>query len=251
MPLTFEHNEMMTYSLPRTVYFCSRGDSVVFLNLRTDEYSMLEGGKATCFRELFSVGEAQRDHTDIVPPSGSLNPHREPNSPITELMENGLLTAERVNSKPVRATSHVSPTRHILDCSDAQTPIVTLRHALSFFLACTITAARLRFLHIETTVNALTRRKTQSSQTLSADSANGRQLVAVFNCLRQMFPTRYLCLFDSIALIEFLARYGCYPDLIFAVRPELWAAHCWVQDNDMVLNEDVEETEDYAPIMVV
>jgi hypothetical protein len=69
--------------------------------------------------------------------------------------------------------------------------------------------------------------------------------------LRAFFPVKFLCLFDSLALIEFLSCYGLFPAWTFAVRIEPWAAHCWVQQGDYLFNEEIEEAEDYMPIMSV
>ena len=59
------------------------------------------------------------------------------------------------------------------------------------------------------------------------------------------------CLHDSLALLEFLARHGIFPDWVFGVRARPFVAHCWVQYEDMVFNDTVEHVTGYIPIMVV
>jgi hypothetical protein len=76
-------------------------------------------------------------------------------------------------------------------------------------------------------------------------------LVRSFQVLRPIFPRRYLCLFDSLALVNFLAGYGIHPDWIFAVREDPFTAHCWVQQGGVVLNDEVEHISLYTPIMDV
>ena len=81
------------------------------------------------------------------------------------------------------------------------------------------------------------------------DIDRSRELVDIFGRLRSLFPRRYLCLFDSLALIEFLARYDLFPSWIFGVRLEPWAAHCWVQEAGHIFNEELEEAAGYTPVM--
>jgi hypothetical protein len=73
----------------------------------------------------------------------------------------------------------------------------------------------------------------------------------VFDSLRLFYPRPYLCLFDSLALIHFLARFGLYPDWVFGVQADPFEAHCWVQAGSVVLNDTVERVSAFTPIMYV
>jgi hypothetical protein len=66
-----------------------------------------------------------------------------------------------------------------------------------------------------------------------------------------LFSHRDRCLHDSLALLEFLARYDIFPDWAFGVRARPFVAHCWVQHGDIVFNDTVEHVAGYTPIMVV
>jgi hypothetical protein len=78
-----------------------------------------------------------------------------------------------------------------------------------------------------------------------------RELVAIFHHLRAYYVRKYLCLFDSLALIEFLARYRHFPQWVFGVTAEPFNAHCWVQEQDCVLNDTVEYVRGFTPIMAI
>jgi hypothetical protein len=78
-----------------------------------------------------------------------------------------------------------------------------------------------------------------------------RRLCTTFDSMRLFFPSAYLCLFDSLALINFLALYRLYPDWVFGVATDPFQAHCWVQKNGIVLNDTVERISNYLPIMDV
>jgi hypothetical protein len=59
------------------------------------------------------------------------------------------------------------------------------------------------------------------------------------------------CLPRSIALAMCLARRGCRSHVVLGVKLAPFAAHCWVQAGDAVLNDELEEVLRYTPILVV
>jgi hypothetical protein len=69
--------------------------------------------------------------------------------------------------------------------------------------------------------------------------------------LRPLYPRDYLCLFDSLALIEFLAQHGLYPTWVFGVTSDPFMAHCWVQEGDTLLNDTVAHVGQFVPLMTV
>lgn len=240
---------MTEYFLPTHVYFCYQDDTVVFLDLESDEYTLIEGSEALAFRAIFcDIRDSLSRQQDV-----SCNPdhrHDDTATVLNELIEDGLLTTATSNCKPVLPTATSAPMEHLV-CADTAVVSIQIAHAWNFVVACAVAALRLRLCHIATTVRAVQRRKAQRSDGKPFDFDKARQLVAVFKKLRHYFPADYLCLFDSLALIEFLARYDVFPDWIFAVRPGFWGAHCWIQQDTVAFNEDTEEAESYIPIMVV
>jgi hypothetical protein len=84
------------------------------------------------------------------------------------------------------------------------------------------------------------------------DTARAAKLVEGFARYRVfLFSSKNECLYDSLALLEYLARYGIYADWVFGVQTRPFAAHCWVQHGDIVFNDTVEHVSGYTPIMVV
>jgi hypothetical protein len=100
------------------------------------------------------------------------------------------------------------------------------------------------------TIHSLEKRAA-SVKEIDFDIARATQLVSVFNCLRLFYPRPYLCLFDSLALLEFLAHHGLSPKWIFGVRGEPFEAHCWLQTRETVLNDTVERASSYYTIMTI
>jgi hypothetical protein len=84
------------------------------------------------------------------------------------------------------------------------------------------------------------------------DMAAARKLVSVYYHLRVWtFTHRQRCLLDSLTLLEFLSAYGLHPLLVFAVRFRPFAAHAWLQHEDLVLNGTPTFVRAYTPILVV
>jgi hypothetical protein len=114
-------------------------------------------------------------------------------------------------------------------------------------------AAQLRIGSLEQAVRRVRTRNARRRNASSVfDRERARELVAVFTDLRPfLFTSREACLFESLVLIEFLARYSLFPAWVFGVRARPFAAHCWVQQGDTVLNDTVEHVTRYTPIMTV
>jgi hypothetical protein len=74
----------------------------------------------------------------------------------------------------------------------------------------------------------------------------GRHLKA-----RQCFPRESACLLDSLALFHVLAKRKLFTSLVFGVIAEPFEAHCWLQFEDVVLNDSFESTAACTPIMVI
>lgn len=65
---------------------------------------------------------------------------------------------------------------------------------------------------------------------------------------RRYVPIEPICLLDSLSLLRFLSRRGLSANIVFGVAPEPFAAHCWVQAGDMVLNETLSDANAHTPI---
>jgi hypothetical protein len=101
------------------------------------------------------------------------------------------------------------------------------------------------------TVQSIRQRKGRANDRIKLNETELSMLVAVFTQLRPFYPRAYLCLYDSLALLEFLSRHHYYPLWTFGVKSDPFGAHCWVQWRDLVLNDAVARVRQYTPIMTV
>ena len=78
-------------------------------------------------------------------------------------------------------------------------------------------------------------------------------VVAAAEALNQLspwLPFEGACLARSALMIAYLNRLGLQADWVFGVRLRPFEAHCWVQLDDVALNEDVERLAAFTPVMV-
>lgn len=83
---------------------------------------------------------------------------------------------------------------------------------------------------------------------VSHDLSRTQQSVLTFERLRVWFPHAYACLFDSLALMRYLARRQLAADLVFGVRGMPFAAHCWVECGDEILDTGGEDCASFTEI---
>lgn len=70
-----------------------------------------------------------------------------------------------------------------------------------------------------------------------------------FEAARLWFPKDRICLFDSLALLQFLRGRGLTARWVFGVRTHPFEAHCWVQAGRIVLNDSAEHAGGFSLIL--
>ena len=78
-----------------------------------------------------------------------------------------------------------------------------------------------------------------------------RALALRFFRARKLVPAAPHCLLDSLALVAWLGRRGIASLLVFGVKLDPFAAHCWVQCGNLLLTDRLEEIERFAPVRVI
>ena len=234
------------YYLSRHVHLCLTGDHVVFLDLRRDKYQAI-GRAERC---------ALRNHVAGWPSCGDLDcghEARDSQALLTTLLDHGLLTTDPALGRVVELPTAEPPTNVLIDDELARQRSISRRQALRFALACAKVAILLRLFRLDRVVDSIARRKRKAlargeSSTLERD----RELVATFNRLRPFaFSANTFCLYDSLALLEFLAMYDSYPCWIVGVHTSPFAAHSWLQQHGYLFNGPIDQVARYTPILVV
>lgn len=229
---------MAEYFLPLHVHFCQRGDDLVFLDLKQDDYTLINGASAAALKAVTANGRLDESGPEAA-------------AALKEMLAGGLLVTDSSRGKNIRPTQAEVAMEPLIDPEAVPRPRLRVSHFFRFIAACTVAAARLRWQRIDETVKAVELRKARYNSNGTFDSDAARELTAVFQTLRALFPRDYLCMFDSLSLLEFLARHRIFPTWVFAVRLEPWGAHCWLQQGQFVFNEDVETAAGFTPIMTI
>ena len=241
---------MTAYHFPGHVHYAVVQDAIIFMDLRADEYSLLTGEKAQLFAALFAPAPHALEREILIDPIAPEKDARARHALVTELLNRDLLSPG-AEAAPMNPADIPPPREYFLAAGDAGVSRIRLRNVGRFFAACLVSTWRLRFITLERTIRVVERRRRKrTSSPHPVDRYELQRLVALFRRMRPLYPKDALCLFDSLALLEFLAPYGCFPHWVFAVTLTPWSAHCWVQYADLCLNEDAERARQYTVILV-
>jgi hypothetical protein len=255
---------MPQYVLARHVFVCVQGEHVVFLDVRKDRYFALESARTAGLGHFVPGWPIQvPSAVDFVRHSGSSTAPAPAlaeqldrgalTGVIAMLLEKGILVTEAENGKSAAVTV-AEPLRGDLSADSLDerprfSPAVFVR-----FVAASVRARLLlKYRTFETIVERVRYRKERSQGAAeSVAEARLHQLVGTFATLRPFFfAAKDACLFDALALSEFLAAYRIFPRWVFAVQSRPFAAHCWLQLDGQVLNDTVDHVKRYTPIMIV
>jgi hypothetical protein len=238
---------MARYALADHVFVCVNGEHLVLLDVKEDRYWALEASATSGLGAL--VGGWPVKAADA---ANAEAPSPETQAAIDVLRGRGLLTDTAPPGKDATPVSAVAPLRELL--SDTE-PAAGLEAGSwwSFLTASALAKIALRTWAFERVVRRVRARRAMCGPKAGPlDVERARKLVANFMHRRVfLFSSKNECLYDSFALIEYLARYDIYANWVFGVQTRPFAAHCWVQHGDIVFNDTVEHVSGYTPIMVV
>jgi hypothetical protein len=171
---------------------------------------------------------------------------------IQDLVDRGILVTDSKIGKDIKPTiAAEAVTSTLSDPPPDRTSFWMLR-VPPFLRACRRAASDLARNPLHRTVHEVKDRRQRGREGRPGfDPVKTRALIGDFETLRYIFPRKYLCLFDSLALIHFLAAYGQFPTWVFGVDAEPFAAHCWLQEGAILLNDTLPNVSRYTPIMAV
>lgn len=228
-----------SYRLAAHVYACRCSDYVVLLDLKRDQFFGLSKEDAAELSQCLS-GTSRAGTTSAL---------------LSELFELGMLVsgdshAERFDAT-ARATSKLrEPSRALIDGYERPHVALTLAD-IAHFVAAVI---KVRVSHRQ---NSLLRAVSQLSKRHAVHSNITGQLDLVRRCVAAfrnltpyLFTSNDKCLVESLVLCEFLAYRAIYPHLVIGVSTAPFRAHCWLQLDDVVLNDTPEFVTQFEPILI-
>lgn len=215
----------MTISLHDDVFAAHADEMLIFLDLARDRYCALNRDWSRRAMEAHATGRAD--------------------SNIVGRLRQARLSDEAAHA-PFRLTEHPCPKTDLASCEARAGPISIVRAAL-----CRMHAARLlRRRHIAEIVGAR-RANRKCWRGFAAPPEDLIEQARRFSAASLFAPRAGACLEHALALLLFLGRAGAGADWVFAVKAAPFSAHCWIEHERVVLNDSLENTARYTPIMVV
>ncbi len=238
---------MARYGLARHVFVCRDEEYIVVLDLRQNRYFNFLAAQTTALSSGVPGWPAPA-------PENAVH-STDVDAVAAPLRRRGWLLEESADSKDATPVRSAAPEAELLTGSGLAVPPLKIGPGVVFsFIAASLYAKlALRFRRFERVINRVARRRARRASAAGPlDLERARQLVEAFGRLRVfLFSSRDECLHDSLSVLEFLARYGLYPNWVFGVRARPFEAHCWVQHDGVVFNDTAEQAGAYVPIMVV
>lgn len=217
---------MSELNLADHVRFCEVGGQRVFLDLSIDRYFSLPPPADMAFAALLQSGAAALGD-------------------IQGLRASGILV-EAPAGRPLKPTSHPEPIASFVEEGE-------MGHGLKARLLAEvlILVLRARSGVRRGRLATLLVSPAQPAVLSTKDAADRRdKAVGDFLRSRRSLPIAPNCLYDSLALRCFLERRKITADLVIGTKLHPFAAHCWLQDGTMVLNDSLAAARGFAPILV-
>ncbi|TYT26171.1 lasso peptide biosynthesis B2 protein [Luteimonas viscosa] len=227
----------MRYRIRDDLSFCVIDSQAIFLDIESDRYFRLPADLERSFLSWERAG-GKASAADLL-----------------KLADLGVVVpAVPTNDKSIPSPRVDVPARSALELQgrDARSATALVPEVLIGVLARRreLRRRRLRDVLADTARDRQARLATQGSA-VSADRDRLIELAQRFRRARLHVPIEPCCLPDSLALVGFLARRRIVANIVFGVTCEPFAAHCWVQAGDMVLNDTVGNALAHTPIRVL
>jgi len=225
----------MPYRISSSVSYCEIDGQLIFLDLGSDRYFRLSQALERTFRAFVHEGEVASDA-------------------LAELAAYGVLVDDCDGELIPQPSSFDAPRRSALERalpSDRGGLLAAPEVAVIVVsMKLQLRSNRVPLHRLISNASAYRQRKTCKRIGIT-DEARLLRAVDAFARARLLVPIEPRCLLDSLSLLRFLARRGLHTHLIFGVSTDPFAAHCWLQTDDLVLNDSVGNVMAHTPIRTV
>lgn len=227
---------MSQYFLSHGTRLCETHDGIVFLNLHDGRYFGLGQEHCQIFKSLLHGNSAANsEHPDPLNTSDQ-------QALANLLIAKGLLTTDKNRGNPPKP-QHIHAKRGLENNEAiARAPRGAIWWVIAFCLSITIVSLSLRLCSLHTVISRVEQRNRKLTKFPAATEEN--TVLALTMCFKRMRPWAYTtanrCLFDSLVLATFLQHCGVPAHLMIGVSTRPFLAHAWVQYDDIVLNDDLE-----------
>lgn len=226
----------MDYRLSEGLSYCRIDGHTIFLDIQSDRYFRLSDSMEAVFTAFIKGG-------------------RNSKAELAALVKNNILTtAPRIEGHDT-GPSIVPPTRSALELPGppGSLSLLALLEVSTLVLATRRALKTRRLADVMESLSCY--RREQAGKPPSQPTSLSTQLICdaanAFNRTRLYVPVPTSCLIDSLSMVKFLARRQIDTSIVFGVTRDPFAAHCWVQVADIVLNDTVGNVTAHMPIRIV
>lgn len=237
------------YWVPVHVRACVTSTGAVILDLKKNRYFGLGSTEIGALARLAENWCDVSTQEPASPPSSSSVELARGIAPA--LVKAGLLTDQAPLDRgfpPTRARSDQPFSSVGLELE--RRSALRVRHVFAFARACLWARRAVRSRLLYSIAREIEELKVRNHTAIDIDRVV--ELVCLFRRLRPYaFAAKDQCLFHALTLWKFLLANGIAVSWVVAVRPKPWAAHSWLQLDDLVLDCNPEEIDGYTPILSV
>lgn len=232
------------YFLSKVCFVCRAQGYWIILDAKRDKYLCVTHADLTLLGPELHGWPAQGNDAEHSP-----NRKAQREAVAESLSSNGVITEDPSKGKRF-VDSECLIAGKALESSPSGVPgKPSLPCIARFVWACAKIDWELRAKKFAHTLARIERRRQRAVGDAMRNFDYASELIATFKALRPIYPRPYLCLFDSLALLEFLACYGVLPRVVFGVVADPFQAHCWLQEGATVLNDNIERVGKFKPIL--
>lgn len=230
LPDCFYVGDPMAFALRSGIHCCLRDNTPIFLDLTANRYFQLGDEVGQAFLALVRGVVIAEDQVACL---GRLEA-----SGLLEQVPGDTQSADTI------VTHHAHPTREI-EGKPGKAALALLPVVLSLLLV-----TRLRLYLFPTTVLQKASKR-RSGQTAGRALISIETLAAAFDLAGLLLSRADRCLERSLAMRAMLRLFGHRIDLVLGVSTRPFAAHCWVQQDDVLIGDSIERTSFFQPIAVL
>lgn len=147
----------------------------------------------------------------------------------------------------------VSPhTKDLPTCDVRQIPMPSVTSVASTGIDIFWAAALLKLFSIDKIAQAIVGLRLKYKGRVGMTSVDLIREVEIYKraCV-YFYDPRDKCMLNTLSLIRYLARRGCFPKWYIGVQIRPFTAHCWVEDEDFIYGDSLGNCREFRPILVV
>lgn len=221
---------MPGYAFRPGIYHCFAGDYSIILDLKRDRYLALDAMLHETLKRLATGSEGEGDRPQL-----------------ETLVSRAILINSDNGTRPSLTPYDVPDRDYRMSAARAA------RGGVVWAVGVRIRVlAALRLSSLETVLTRAVARRDRQLARLSQGSKDiALSISASFRASDLLLASQNKCLARSIAMFEILSASGVRASLVLGVSSRPFMAHCWIEQDGMILSDLSDNVRPYTPILIL